>query len=479
MSGMALAAMLPLLYGSGARLELDGDHPESRAAVCGRWEACQALLAQAGHAIQSGDYALADRRLAQVARSMPDPYRLWAVEARRSLQAALHPLPTAAEAGEQAAPQIPDFGELFDALPPAPKVTVPPLAIDDPFAEPAPGPHLEPHRQSMKPQPALPDPPLTQTLRLARICRELRDYRSASDLYLRGIDGGEFGAAQVITEVADCLARCVASEEEFAKLSQLVALEGHWDRSGQRVETSLAHRSSLIRPVLAEDDLQMEWDIPAGRSTSGGRDRLEYLQRVRAHLRTPWEHVRLCNAMSQALRQIGDDAGSLAWEETLLAEHPNFHDQCAAVLVRRVDQHLARGERSLAIAELRRATRMGLWTKHGQWARHRLGSLLQQQGSYEAAIREFERLVPPPMIDGPNGEIIDCSHGDQGLSASCRLSECYEQLGQLGRALQYAELALAVELSDGRVQVNWRSPTVERLTMLRQRLAESTRDVCP
>jgi tetratricopeptide (TPR) repeat protein len=476
---MALAAILPLIYASGGRLELEGDRAESRTALCGRWDACQTLFAQAGRAILDGDYALADRRLARVVRLMPDPYRLWAAEARRSLQAALQPLPAGAGSGEPAAPQMPDFGDLLETLPLAPKIEVPPLAVDDPFAEPAPAPRKRLPYPPIQLAPPWPEPTLTRNLRLARVCRELREYRSASDLYLRGIDAGEFSAAQVIIEVADCLARCVASEGEFAKLSQLVALEGHWDRCGQRLETALAHRRSLLRPVLAEGDAQMEWDIPAGRNTSGGRDRLEYLQRVRTHLSTAWEHVRLCNAMSQALRQIGDDAGGRAWEETLLAEHPEFRDQCAAVLVRRAEQHLARGERGLAIAELRRAVRHGLWTGHGQLARHRLGSLLQQQGSYESAIREFERLVPPAMIDGPDGEIVERPHGDQGLSASCSLSECHEQLGQLRAALQWAEVALEIENSDGRVQVNWRSRAADRVLTLRERLAESDRDVRP
>jgi hypothetical protein len=75
------------------------------------------------------------------------------------------------------------------------------------------------------------------------------------------------------------------------------------------------------------------------------------------------------------------------------------------------------------------------------------------------------------MID-EDGQIVENSLGDQGLAVSCRISECYEQLGQLHSALRWSEIALEIENSDGRLQANWLSPNVERVNALRQKLRQ-------
>ena len=467
MSGLALFLLAPLIFAHSAGTQSVEECPVSQGAVCGRWEACQAAFRQAGQAIRNGDYRRADRWLQHIQRRMPEPYCHWAAEQRRLLDAALHP-----QAIVEATPDLPNFDDLFKSWEMPQRVETPAPAIDDPFA---PAPHRpiaasqQPAESKAPPSP-LPEAPLTLTLRLARVCRGLRDFRSAADLYIRGIDAGELPAAAVLTELLDCLARCGAADEEFTKLAQLAALEGTFDRFAQAFDIALRHRDMLLRPALPAGDRQMEMDINAGRNPTAGRDRLEFLQRFRAFIRTDDERLRFYNAMSQALRQISDDEGCHAWEEKLLAEFLQFGDPCTAILVRRGERLLAMGNPAGAIAEFRRATKLAPWTRQGQRARHQLGELLQQRGHYQAAISELTRLVPPPMIDDEDGELITMPSGDGGLSAALTISECYESLNEPRHALKWAEIAAEIEASDGQLRGNWSTLAADRVVRLRQKL---------
>jgi tetratricopeptide (TPR) repeat protein len=452
-----------MILARSAGTQSPDDFPVSLGAVCGRWEACQAIFRRAGQAIRDGDYPRADRWLQHVERRWPEPYCHWAADQRRLLEEALNP-----EQVVRTTPDLPDFDDLFEGWEQSEHAQIPALTIDDPFAAPSVRPRLS--QLAKPPLVPLPEAPKTLTLRLARVCRGLRDYRSAADLYVRGIDTGELPAGAVLTELLDCLSRCGAEDDEFTRLARLAALEGTFDRFERTFDIALRHRDTLLRPALRAGDRQMELEISAGRNPTAGRDRLEFLQRFRPLARTEMERVRLYNAMSQAMRQIGDDDACRAWEEKLLAEFPRFVDEGTAVLNRRGERLLAAGNPAAAIVEFRQAARLAPWTSGGQKSRYELGALLQRRGNFRAAIAEFTRLVPPPMIDGEEGELTVNPLSDGGLAAALRISECHESLGEIRSALAWAERAVAIETADGLLQGNWLTPAGQRTSALRQKL---------
>lgn len=159
------------------------------------------------------------------------------------------------------------------------------------------------------------------------------------------------------------------------------------------------------------------------------------------HTRNLDEAVQVHQAFIQSLDALGDEAGRDAWEDRLLANYAADPEACAAV-------HLERGLRAYDRRDLegaatlfrKIATEFAQTRAYGD-AQLTLGLILQQQGKFEEAIAEYEKIFPSHVNDRALVPGKSDDYPNYRYRAALRISECYAERKNYPKAIEYAELA--------------------------------------
>ena len=282
--------------------------------------------------------------------------------------------------------------------------------------------------------------------RLASVCEMLFAREDAAALYTRALERGEDNRWGLLHQIAWCLAE---SGETEAAVKMYRARMGGPDAEQMRERYTKAIHLITERHKRPDDIEFIKGFVEARYGSTrrySGPDRkdlpaLAELTRILPLATDEEQRVEIYFLIIARLAALRDEQGTRAWEDRLLGEFPHNTDACAQVYVQRGQRAYKKKDLDEALAAYRAAsTRYPDSDSHGI-AQYNVGIVLKEQGKPAEAIAAFEKIFPSHVDDRDRGAHVMQTNRNYRHNAGLRISECYEAMGDYGKALDYACLA--------------------------------------
>jgi tetratricopeptide (TPR) repeat protein len=305
--------------------------------------------------------------------------------------------------------------------------------------------------------------------KLGAVCKDLGAWKQAVFFYQQALKASPADHYAFCRDLCWMLMISEADEKEFLDLEKVIVHEGPKRECKDALETMRQRQAHQGDVAFFLEDYSC--------GTYGSWDELEVLKKLIPLIKTKQQKLEIYRNTISCLDGFGDAAGRDAWEAKILEDFKLDQDACGAVYAKKAERAYKDENRDLALSLYQKVCSEYPKSESFGISQFNVGTILQEQGKYSAAIEEYLKLFPSAVNDEDSTGNIMSPYRNYRNSAAKGIAKCYEAKKDFASALIWVDQArvkYSVRTFCGTCAASETTSTDKWMQELRDKIAKSS-----